>query len=169
MLRDLPIHVNLLHLAQQQCHLKGHIALAMMSRLQDSLYAQAGTAYIEWQFALDRQQRPSIRGFIETQLPLQCQRCLQLFYWPVNTPVALLALHPGQTEQDLPKGYEEIILPSAPVTLAELVEDELILALPIVAMHDFCPEPLLPDEEMQHFIHSTDHPFKKLLKTLKKN
>jgi uncharacterized protein len=167
MLEDLPTNVNLLRLARQQCHLKGHIALATMLRLQENLCAQEGSAYIEWQFALDEQQRPFIQGRIQAQLPMQCQRCLQPFYWLVNTTVALMVLNPHQTEEDLPPGYEEIAL-SPTVPLVELVEDELILALPIVALHDQCSdhEYSLPNTE---FSDLTDNPFKTLLQALKKN
>ncbi|OQW95966.1 MAG: hypothetical protein BWK79_00545 [Beggiatoa sp. IS2] len=174
MLKDLPTDINLLRLAQQHCHLKGYIALATMPRLQESLCAQEGEAYIEWSFAIDGQQRPFIQGWVQAQLYIQCQRCLQPFYRPVKTTVALMVLHPHQTEDDLPSGYEEITLPATPIPLAEWVEDELILALPIVAMHDQCPSHeylLLNDDEMKgpDFADPADNPFKILLQTLKKN
>jgi uncharacterized protein len=171
MSKDLPIHVNLLRLAQQQSYLKGHLALATMTRLQKSLCATEGSAYIEWQFAMDGQQRPLIQGRVQAQLLMQCQRCLQPFYWPVEASVALVALHPHQTEDDLPPGYEEMTLSIVPVRLAELVEDELILALPIVALHDHCPdhEYLLPNGEIANSEAVIDNPFKILLQTLKKN
>jgi uncharacterized protein len=83
---------------------------------------------------------------MQAQLPLRCQRCLQPMLTEIDTKVALVVLdsEPSQNSQnsqneELPVGYETITLTSTQVSLITLIEDELILALPIVAMHTACP------------------------------
>jgi uncharacterized protein len=139
MLKDLPAFIDLKHLALQDYHLKGQVALAQMSRLRDNLCETQGEVHVDWTFTIDKQQRPTITGYLQAQLPMQCQRCLQPMQWPIDTQVALVVLAHGQSEDDLPVGYEALNLTSVPVSLITLVEDELILALPIVAMHTTCP------------------------------
>ncbi|KHD07119.1 hypothetical protein PN36_04790 [Candidatus Thiomargarita nelsonii] len=119
--------------------LKGAVALAQMSRLHESLYDSKGNVKIDWLFGLDDKQRPTIVGRVQAQLSLQCQRCLQAMPWAIDANVALMILKEGQTEDDLPVGYESLTLTKIPVSLTTLIEDELILALPIVVKHTDCP------------------------------
>lgn len=139
MLEDLPVFIEPKRLALRNTRLKGYIALGQMLRLQDSLYEPQGDTYIDWLFTTDEQQRLLIEGVIQTQLPLQCQRCLQRLLWSINTKVALIVLPAGQTEEDITSAHEVLTLTATPVSLATLVEDELLLALPIVPKHAVCP------------------------------
>jgi uncharacterized protein len=80
-----------------------------------------------------------------TRLWLQCQRCLQ----PVETPVAVdrsIRFVRGEEEAatlDADLDDDVLALPRA-LDLRELIEDELLLALPLVPRHEQCPAPLIP-------------------------
>lgn len=139
MLKELPRLIDVKRLAFQGSHMKGRVALAQMSRLIELLSDVNGYVEIDWLFALDDQQRPMIQGSVLGQLSLQCQACLQPMPWTVDAKVALIILKEGQTQDDLPDGYEALSLTDTPVSLIRLIEDELILALPIVASHAACP------------------------------
>ncbi|HCP54228.1 MAG TPA: metal-binding protein, partial [Pseudomonas sp.] len=54
----------------------------------------------------------------------------------------------GASSQHLPKGYDVLEVGEYPLDLLALVEDELLLALPIVPLHDpeICQPPVGPDE-----------------------
>ncbi len=73
---------------------------------------------------------------------LACQRCLQ----PMRTPLSIersILFVPGEDKAEaLDAEIEDdvLALPSA-LDLRALVEDELILALPLVPRHDACPMP----------------------------
>lgn len=139
MLEELPRFIEPKQLALQNAHLKGEVALAQLERLHDSLCEVQGTVKIEWTFACDDKQRPTIQGSIQAQLPMLCQRCLQPLQWTIDTQVALVIFdnepHP---DEELLMEYEVIILNENPVSLWNLIEDEIILALPIIAKHDTC-------------------------------
>ena len=138
MLNDLPTFIDPLHLAKQGSSLQGSLAVAQMSRLHQSLCEVQGEVYIDWQFQTE-QQWATITGSIQTQLHMLCQRCLQPVGWSIHARVALVALPHGHSEEDLPEGFEVLTLTSHPIPLLTLVEDELILALPIVVRHSVCP------------------------------
>lgn len=79
----------------------------------------------------------------DTAAWLTCQRCLQ----PVRTPLALdrrLRFVPGEAAAEaLDAELEDDVLAlTRSLDLRELVEDELLLALPLVPRHAVCPQPL---------------------------
>ena len=52
-------------------------------------------------------------------------------------------VHGADLAQQLDEeGEEDVLDSSAALDLRELIEDELILALPLVPRHDVCPQPL---------------------------
>jgi uncharacterized protein len=78
-----------------------------------------------------------------TRLALQCQRCLQ----PVDTPLQVdrrIRFVRGEEEAaTLDADVDDDVLAlTRSLDLRELVEDELLLALPLVPRHEQCPTPL---------------------------
>jgi len=158
MLKELPTLIEPLKLAQMGCHLKGQVALAQMTRLHDSLCDFQGDAEIDWLFTWDEKHRPTILGHLQAPLTIPCQRCLRPMQWSIDRSLALTFLTNKQDEE-LPAGYEAIILTNTPIRLIALVEDEVILALPIIAKHDKCPsnEYQLPSNVNESFQNNPFH------------
>jgi len=165
MFKELPAFIDPKRLAFQGTNLKGAFALAQMSRLGDMLCDIQGEAQIDWLFALDDKQRPTINGRLLAQMTLLCQRCLKPMLYSVDVQVALIVL---TEEQDDEAGYEPIILNSTQVSLIKLIEDELILAMPIIAKHTTCPSnDYQLDENISEHNNIINNPFQ-VLSTLKK-
>ncbi len=129
---------------------EGILPLASMLRLRDSLADAEGDVRVAIQFDRDALRIPYVELRIDAELPLECQRSLQRFLHPVRLVQRLglfVAAGDGSDEADgagLPEGYEPLLLPEdGMVRPAELVEDELILAVPVV--------PIAPGTEaMEH-------------------
>jgi uncharacterized protein len=139
MLQELPQFIDLKQLALKNANLKGEVALVQLQRLHDSLCEVQGTVRIDWSFAFDDKQHPTIQGSIQTQLLMRCQRCLRPMPWIVDSQIALVAFNSEpHANEELPPGYEVITLNRSRTLLLGLIEDEIILALPIVAKHDIC-------------------------------
>jgi uncharacterized protein len=136
----LPTYIDPKRLGIAGTRLKGSVALTPMSRLHELLHDIQGEIHIDWLFELDDKQRPTIRGRIRAQLIQLCQRCLEPMPTEIDTQIALVVLthEPNQNDQLL-AGFEAITLESTPVLLTILVEDELILALPLIPKHSTCP------------------------------
>lgn len=165
----LPTFVDPIALAERGVVLQGSISLKPMTRLAESLSNTDGQVYIDWSFSLDDQQRLLIQGSVQTELQLECQRCLETVRLALNIPVALMTLHPNQTENHLLPNFELLSLNTVPILLSALVEDELILALPLVAMHEQCSPPQYDSQVSEiDFIEERYYPFQMLSK-LKKN
>lgn len=74
---------------------------------------------------------------------LTCQRCLQPFTEPLEVDRRLRFVRGEAAAEALDAEIEDDVLAlSKSLDLRELVEDELLLALPIVPRHGVCPQPL---------------------------
>ncbi len=72
---------------------------------------------------------------VAATVTLICQRCLAPLKWPVDSTgrVALVAT-PAEAER-LPETLETVLAPDYRISLRDLVEEELLLALPLVPRH----------------------------------
>jgi uncharacterized protein len=131
--------------------LEGEAPLSAMSRLADSLSAvPADEASVPWQ--VQGQERPVTGGAPERWMhlraqalvPLQCQRCLQTLAQPMAVDRWFrFARSEAEAERLDEELEEDVLVQPARLDLLELLEDELILALPIVPRHEgACPQPL---------------------------
>ncbi|MES2584859.1 MAG: YceD family protein [Pseudomonadota bacterium] len=73
-------------------------------------------------------------------LPQTCQRCLG----PVDVPVSFerefrFVASEAVAEVEDEESEEDVLVLSREFNLLELVEDELLMALPVVPKHDVCP------------------------------
>jgi len=75
-------------------------------------------------------------GQLKTDLALICQRCLERYDIPVEVELKLNWVKSEQDAKKLPLRYEPLLVESIPLKLNDVIEDELLLALPIIAMHE---------------------------------
>jgi uncharacterized protein len=131
---------------------EGSLPLASLPRLRDALCEPEGQVGYRIGFDRDSLGIPYAELHIATELPLQCQRSMQRFLLPVDVVQRLGLIRDEADEAALPEGYEPLLVPEdGAVRPAELVEDELILALPVVPLapgsepleHEWSP----PEEE----------------------
>jgi uncharacterized protein len=80
----------------------------------------------------------------DTSVPLQCQRCLATLVQPLQVDRRIRFVRNEAEAERLDEQSEDDVLSlPARLDLHELIEDELILALPLVPRHPGdCPEPL---------------------------
>jgi uncharacterized protein len=88
----------------------------------------------------------------DADVPLECQRCLQPMIEHLQVRRRLRFVRTEEQAARLDEESEDDVLALPPrLDLRELLEDELILALPIVPRHGLCPQPLplaaAPDDE----------------------
>jgi uncharacterized protein len=86
------------------------------------------------------QGRPCLRIRASGMLELVCQRCLELLPWPVAVDAELEL---SQSSQEMALADDEVdrVLATRDMSVAQLVEDELILALPVSPRHEGCTMP----------------------------
>jgi uncharacterized protein len=118
-------------LAGRGHEMAGSVDAARLPRVADRL--APGMAQVRWRIAgmVDASGRPALEVRLDGEVPLECQRCLRTFAWPVAQSTGLLLAH---DERELARldadDAHEVIVASAPLKMLELVEDELLLTLP---------------------------------------
>ncbi|MDQ3511788.1 MAG: YceD family protein [Pseudomonadota bacterium] len=111
----------------------GRMSLSSLARLRDSLHDTQGEVAFALDFDTDSLKMPYVEVRVDAELPLLCQRTLQRFLLPVNIVQRLGLIRDEADEAALPEGYEPLLMPEDGMLNAmELVEDELILAVPVV-------------------------------------
>ncbi len=113
--------------------LEGELPLADLPRLGSLLDDAEGSARYRIEFGRDALDVPFAKLSIEAGLPLVCQRSLRGFVEPVHIEQTLGLIRDEAGEAALPPGYEALLVPEdGRIVPAELVEDELILAVPVI-------------------------------------
>jgi len=119
---------------------RGKMPVAEFSRLRDQLASDAGEVAYEVRGLRDELGRPSLLVTVRGTLQLRCQRCLEAMPFEVDAQ-DLLVLAATQAEIDADPTDAQApdrVLASKKMALRDLVEDELILALPYAPRHEGC-------------------------------
>ena len=118
-----------------QREFEGRIPLASMTRLRGGLVDTEGDVRYVLAFGTDQLKVPYAELRIDAELPLECQRSLKRFLFPVQAMQRLGLIRDEGDEAALPPEYEALLVDAdGMLRPLELVEDELILALPVVAL-----------------------------------
>jgi uncharacterized protein len=132
--------------------LEGEWPLASLDRLADAAHPDARPApndLARWQ--AQGESVPVRGGTPQTwlhlgaqgRISLVCQRCLGPVEAPIETQRSFLFVPGEEAAAQLDADSEDDVLAlTRSLDLRELVEDELLLALPLVPRHELCPEPL---------------------------
>ena len=135
---------------------EGRLPLSALTRLEGSLLDTEGDVSFALDFDRDSLQVPYVELRIDAKLPLVCQRSMERFLLPVQIVQRLGLIRDEAEEAALPPGYEPLLVPDdGQLRTTDLVEDELILAVPVVPVkpgseaveHDWPA----PQSEQDHF------------------
>lgn len=119
---------------------EGSIPLKSMPRLCEALEQPEGECRYALEFGRGMLDVPGVEIRAQAELPLVCQRSLRRFLLPVSVAQKLALLSGEAQEASLPEEYEALVLDAeGTIHPLDLIEDELILALPVV--------PVDPDSE----------------------
>lgn len=144
------LRLDVAQLAAEGAELAGQLPLSELTRLADMHMAGDGpAAEVQWQ--VQGELRPVTGGAAEVWLHLQaqveldlcCQRCLGPVHETVTIAKPLRFVSDEAQAAALDAELEDDVLAlERTLDLRELVEDELLLALPLVPRHAECPVPL---------------------------
>lgn len=141
-----PTRLDIKALALSGQRLVGHDVLSHFTRLMQDLRGQSPDVPLEWtargemRLGASGQQEPWLHLALDTFLPLVCQRCMG----PVEVPVhsdrvfRFVASEEEAMAQD-EECEEDLLVLSRDFNLQELIEDELLMEVPLIAKHEVCP------------------------------
>jgi uncharacterized protein len=130
MSREFPDFIDPWRLADGGKSIGGTIPLARLKRLQPLLESQKGEAVFKLQFAYDEQRRATVKVEVSAPLTLICQRSLEPFTQNVHQHSLLQIIADAGEQANLSDQEEFVLVQEGRLAVADLVEDELILAVP---------------------------------------
>ena len=135
------IVVNSLEFSRNAKVLRGKIATANLYRLRDCLHSADGVIEYELSGAVDPEGKSLLHLVIKGKLYLKCQRCLEALEHDVDPVSDLLLI---ENQQEFPEITEEneavdCILAETELDVLALLEDEIVLNLPISPRHETGP------------------------------
>jgi uncharacterized protein len=123
--------------------------LSDFPRLRDVLASDAGEVAYAISGVRDERERPALRLKVSGTLTLRCQRCLEALPFEVRTDeilvlaATLAEIHAEPADAHSP----DRVVAGREMALRELIEDELILAVPFAPRHEECVAVQAEDRE----------------------
>jgi uncharacterized protein len=114
----------------------GELPLETFARLGACLLKPVGNVSFKLIFSRDQERRAILSGWLKAVLSLQCQRCLEEVNLPVDTSLSVAFVKGMDEAGMLPDDLDPCLVEDDQIAFRDLLEDELLLALPQVAMHD---------------------------------
>lgn len=133
-----PILINNLDIAIKNQEISGEIALENLGRLTEAINKTSNNVTnIRYKLvgSTKKMHLPSLRLELEAILPVLCQRCLE------EMPIDLSLKFDYVITEVAPPEFDENdeidwLEPSQHMNLNELIEDELLIAMPIAPVHE---------------------------------
>ncbi|MDP3700801.1 MAG: DUF177 domain-containing protein [Hylemonella sp.] len=155
--------------AQAGASLAGHDPLSKYERLLAETGGQGADHPVHWEAHGEFLAHPGAQGQVwlhlsaRTSLPMTCQRCLG----PADIPVVVersfrFVASEKQAEVEDEEAEEDVLALVQDFNLQELVEDELLMELPVVPRHELCPTEVklvVQDADFEAAQAEKPHPF----------
>lgn len=133
-------------LAKAGTVLSGQDLLSNYERLLEETSGQGADRQVRWEARGELREAAGGLGQVwlhlraEVRLPLLCQRCMG----PVDIPLEVdrafrFVTTEAQAEIEDEEAEEDVLALSRDFNLKDLIEDELLMALPVVPRHAVCP------------------------------
>ena len=164
-----PFRLDVSAFAKAAGELAGRWPLLRLDRLTESALADALPAdggEVVWHARGEA--RPMRGGEVQiwlhtgatTDVPLECQRCLKAVDVPLAIERSFRFVHGEDAAAQLDTdSNDDVLALTSALDLRELIEDELLLALPLVPRHEVCPVPLVAPAEADDLVDEKPNPF----------
>lgn len=133
----LPLTINVVRTAQKPLGYIGVYTSEQVTRVADSVVSVDSDVEGVLSFDIDNQRLVAITGQVNLEVTLMCQRCGIPFAHHVHTTYCFRAVINDAQTESLPESYEPIVVNEfGKVDLLAMIEDEIILSLPVVPLHE---------------------------------
>ena len=138
-IQRLPVEVDPFRLVEQGRQFEGRIPITDFPRLEDLLFeANDELVVVNLEFTRTETGLPMIKGTIQAKLQMVCNRCLDATTLEiVANPEVVLVSNDAQAER-LQDVTDIWLVEDKNLFLKDFIEDELLLAMPIVIAHGNC-------------------------------
>jgi uncharacterized protein len=133
----LPVEVDPFRAAKRRLDFEGVLMIHQMPRLVDATLKVNRDADVSLNFGTDSQGLAVLTGKVKVEVELECQRCGEGFNHLLAADFQYSPVCDDEQTEQFPDAYEPLELnENGEIRLHQLLEDELLLAMPLIAMHE---------------------------------
>ncbi len=133
----LPITINPIRSAQRRLVCEGVFKLSEMTRLLAVSESRSEQVQVSVKFDMDEQGLTVMSGSASVLVALTCQRCNEPFEQLLEVKFTFSPAKNEEAAEKIPSYYDVIELDeNGEVNLRELIEEEFILAIPLIPRHE---------------------------------
>jgi uncharacterized protein len=159
--------LDLFELAKQGRQYQAKVAIEQLQRFSPMLIDTAGDVDVLLNLYVVPTGTYVLAGQLVCRATARCQRCLHGMVIPLHCDFQLALVATEEQAALIEQSYEPLVLDNGMVSLLQIVEDELILSMPVIVMHP--QQECAIDTKYQAKVSKTqDNPFA-VLSSLKKN
>ncbi len=138
-----PTVIDSLAFAQDGRASEGAVSLTDLPRLAGELLEQRGSLDVRLRGWRDEEGKHWLHLVVQGNVLVQCQRCLEGVDLPLGIDAVLQLIAPGEAwpDDELIDDEAEAIAADQALDVLSLIEDEVLLALPIAPLHGQCELP----------------------------
>lgn len=116
--------------------IKGSLPLSGFNLPPEVLPNQSAEVKYEIKCGVDQDSFVFLNGKVQTVISLACQRCMKPMEHKIEIEFHLSPIQDSKQERELPERYEAVLMEQNKLSITRLLEDELILNLPIAPLHE---------------------------------
>lgn len=124
---------------------EGYLPLDTLKNLSAMLTDSEGRAHAVLSFRFDQERRRRIDGELQATVNVQCQRCLEPVQIRLRERFELAVVSTEARAKELPAALDPWISDEETLSPAAIVEEQLILCMPIVSTHEQCNAAIVQD------------------------
>jgi uncharacterized protein len=122
-------------LADREVTLDGMLEVGKLARLKSLLHTDAGSVSATLRFGQRSDGWVAVELRYKAAMELVCQRCLEPYRHEIDESANVVVADEGSMPATTPAGFEPFELREGRLQPAQLIEDELIVAMPLVPKH----------------------------------
>lgn len=119
--------------ARAGTRIERRFSAADLPRLKEASFGAESMIDVHFQFS-QFDGRPAVEGELNGNIVTTCQRCMQAVSIPMSEQFQVLVV--SEERADEPGGYEYVVADPSRLDLRWLTEEQVLLALPLVPMHE---------------------------------
>lgn len=143
--RILPARIRITDRVTPALRAEGVVPLSRLARLQAVVSTDESLPPIAVSMFTERAENRGIclKGHLIGTLSLRCERCLRPLNWPFDIELGLRVVYSGAEARRLLNHCDPLLLEDDWLPVHALIEDEIMLALPMMPMHESgdCAQP----------------------------
>ncbi|MCW8955513.1 MAG: YceD family protein [Gammaproteobacteria bacterium] len=146
----LPEQLDFVQAARKASKINGYWPVSRLERLARLVLDDQANIEAELEFDMQGRLR-TVSGLVKASLSVTCQRCMQPMTLDLESHFKLALVSDESKAGLLPEEYEPLMLDEDNrVNIPAMLEDELLLAVPLVALHETdCSDYLQQQRERQ--------------------